>query len=95
MPSKKTRSQRSAKKRKTSPQRKTAVVAKLKGRTVRVPVRPGATPEERAEAAQYAQTLDRNAQIAYGKSLPPGATHQIEKDAEGHDVLIRKRFSAI
>jgi hypothetical protein len=95
MATKKARSRRSTKKRTASPKQKAHVVAHLKGRPVRVRVRPDATKQDRQEAAQYAQTLDSNDQIAHGKSLTPGTTHQIEKDSEGKEVLVRKRFSSI
>jgi hypothetical protein len=54
------------------------------------------SPEELAEATHFVETLEANGQIAHGPGpLPPGATHRIEVDEEGHRVLKRKRFSAI
>lgn len=54
-----------------------------------------ATRAERAEAVQYVRTLDANRQIARGKTLTPGTTHKVERDAKGRKILVRKRFSAI
>ena len=54
-----------------------------------------ATSTDRAEAAQYVETLKANRQIARGKTLTPGTTHQVERDAKGRKILVRKRYSAI
>jgi hypothetical protein len=54
------------------------------------------SPEEIAEAQRYVDTLEANQQIAHEPGpLPPGATHQIETDAEGRRILKRKRFAGI
>jgi len=53
------------------------------------------TAVARLQRAQFAQTLERNQQIAPGNALTPGTTHKIEKDAAQHDTLVRKRFSSI
>lgn len=81
-------------KAKKKPKKKT-VVARTKRGPVRVRVSAKATTEERAEAVLYVETLDANAQIAHGKSLTPGTTHQVKTDAKGKKTLIRKRYSAI
>jgi hypothetical protein len=53
-------------------------------------------PEALAEAAKVVETLEANQQLAYAPGpLPPGATHQLETDAEGRWLLKRRRFSAI
>ena len=83
------------KKRVAARKRKTTAVARLQRGAVRVRVPADATPQDREEAAQFAQTLERNQQIAPGNALTPGATHKIEKDAAQHDTLVRKRFSSI
>ena len=75
--------------------KKKTVVARTKRGPVRVRVSAKATREERAEAVLYVETLDANAQIAHGKSLTPGTTHQVKIDAKGKKTLIRKRYSAI
>jgi hypothetical protein len=62
---------------------------------VRVRLPKDATPEGRADAAHYVKTLDANRQIARGKTLTPGTTHKVERDAKGKQILVRKRFSAI
>lgn len=87
----KKKTQRGAAKQK----RKTTVVARTKRGPVRVRLSAKATAEERAEAVLYVETLDANAQIAHGKSLTPGTTHQVKTDARGKKTLIRKRYSAI
>jgi hypothetical protein len=52
-------------------------------------------PEEIAEANQFVEMLEANEQIAYGPGpLPPGATHQVVTDQQGHRILKRMRFSA-
>lgn len=49
-----------------------------------------------AEAASYVATLEANRQIASSPDKEePGTTHAIERDAEGHRRLVRKRFSAV
>jgi hypothetical protein len=50
--------------------------------------------QSRAEAAHYVKTLEANRQIAHGKELTPGATHQIVTDAKGKKTLVRRRYSA-
>lgn len=56
-----------------------------------------APPDEEAlaEAASYLASLVANLRIARepGKA-PPGATHQIETDAEGRKRLVRMRYTA-
>lgn len=48
------------------------------------------------EATDHLRTLIDNQQLAAGAgTIAPGATHQIEVDAEGRRCLKRKRFSAI
>ena len=54
------------------------------------------TPEMLAEAKQFVETLEANRQIAREPgALPPGATHQIERDAQGRKRLVQKRVTAI
>ena len=37
-----------------------------------------------------------NRQLAdEGKRLPPGATHQVARDAQGRQQVVRRRFSAV
>jgi hypothetical protein len=82
--------------KKKQPKKKTAsVVARTKRGPVRVRIRAKATSEERAEAVLFVETLDANAQIAHGKSLTPGTTHQVKTDSKGKKILIRKRYSSI
>ena len=51
--------------------------------------------EALAEAASYVATLEAKGQIARDPGqAEPGATHAIERDAQGHRCLVRKRFSA-
>lgn len=87
----------SAKRKKRAPKqkRRTTVVARTKRGPVRVRVHAKATREERAEAVVFVETLDANEQIAHGKSLTPGTTHQVKTDSKGKKTLIRKRYSAI
>lgn len=84
-----------SKKKAAKQARRTSVVARTKRGPIRVRVSAKATAEERAEAVLYVETLDANAQIAHGKSLTPGTTHQVKTDAKGKKTLIRKRYSAI
>ncbi|MFL6231718.1 MAG: hypothetical protein ACJ76N_01150 [Thermoanaerobaculia bacterium] len=52
--------------------------------------------DEAAEGAYYLETLKANRRIAGpGEPLDPGQTHQIETDEKGHEILRRKRFSAV
>ena len=58
----------------------------------------GVEPEadEAAEGAYYLETLKANRRIAGpGEPLGPGQTHPIETDEKGHQILRRKRFSAV
>lgn len=82
-------------KAKKKQKKKTTVVARTKRGPVRVRVRAKATREERAETVVFVETLDANAQIAHGKTLTPGTTHQVKTDSRGKKVLIRRRYSAI
>ena len=51
---------------------------------------------DKAEQAQFIETLKANRQLApEGQPLPPGATHQITTDAQGRKRVVRRRFSAI
>ena len=79
----------------TKPKRRTSVVARTKRGPIRVRLSAKATAEERAEAVLYVETLEANRQIAHGKSLTPGTTHQVKTDSKGKKTLIRKRYSAI
>ena len=72
-----------------------SIVARTKSGRVRVRVPADATPQDRVEAAHFVRTLDANQQIAHGKSLTPGTTHQVATDSKGKKILVRKRFSAI
>jgi len=48
------------------------------------------------EAVHFVQTLEDNQQIQHEPGpLKSGKTHQVETDAQGNKLLIRKRFSAI
>ena len=53
------------------------------------------SPAAVADAARYIKTLRNSGQLAAaGERAPaPGVTHQIERDAQGRQVLRRKRFS--
>src|SRR6516225_8563724 len=57
----------------------------------------GGTPDPAAvaDAARYVKTLRDSGQLAAAGEQPPasGLTHQIERDAQGRQVLRRKRFS--
>lgn len=83
------------KKKAAKQKRRTSVIARTKRGPVRVRVSAKTTREERAEAVLYVETLDANAQIAHGKSLTPGTTHQVKTDSKGKKVVVRKRYSAI
>jgi hypothetical protein len=48
----------------------------------------------RAEAAHYAKTLEANRQIAHGKRLTPGTTHQLVTGPKGKRIVVRRRYSA-
>lgn len=53
-------------------------------------------PAAVADAARYMKTLRDSGQLAIAGGTPArGATHQIERDAQGRQVLRRKRFSII
>jgi hypothetical protein len=82
-------------KAKKKSKKKVTIVARTKRGRVRVRLRAHAGPEERADAAHYVATLDANRQIAHGKTLTPGTTHKVERDAKGKKTLVRKRFSAL
>jgi hypothetical protein len=75
--------------------KKVSMVARTKRGPVRVRLPANATSDERAEAAQFVDTLDANKQIARGKTLTPGTTHKIQTTAKGKKILVRKRFSAL
>ena len=75
--------------------KKVSMVARTKRGPVRVRLPANATSDERAEAAQFVDTLDANKQIARGKTLTPGTTHKILTTAKGKKTLVRKRFSAL
>jgi hypothetical protein len=83
------------KKKAAKQKRRTSVVARTKRGPVRVRVSAKATAEERAETVLFVETLDANAQIAHGKTLTPGTTHQVKTGPKGKKTLIRKRYSAI
>jgi hypothetical protein len=53
--------------------------------------------DEAREARIFERSLREHGQLAEqdAEELPPGATHHVEKDDEGHDVVRRDRFSAI
>ena len=53
-----------------------------------------ATPQSRAEEASYLKTLEATRQIAHGKELTPGTTHQMVTDSKGKKILVRRRYSA-
>lgn len=58
----------------------------------------GDTPQPAAvaDARRYMKTLRDSGQLAVsGGTSARGATHQIERDAQGRQVLRRKRFSII
>jgi hypothetical protein len=84
-----------AKKGKQRKKKTVSVAARTKRGPVRVRVPAKATRVERAEAVLFVETLDANAQIAHGKSLTPGTTHQVKSDSKGKKTLSRKRYSAI
>jgi hypothetical protein len=52
------------------------------------------TKQSRAEAAHYAKTLEANRQIAHGKKMTPGTTHQMVTGAKGKKIFVRRRYSA-
>jgi hypothetical protein len=48
------------------------------------------------EEAYFLETLEANKQISRQPgALPPGATHQVERDESGNERVVRKRFSAL
>ena len=53
------------------------------------------TKQSRAEEAHYKKTLKANRQIAHGKKMTPGTTHQLVTGAKGKKTLVRRRYSAI
>jgi hypothetical protein len=81
-------------KRPTTKKKTASVVARTRRGRVRARVPANATPEARAEAVLYVQTLDVSGQIAHGKTLTPGTTHAVERDSKGKKTLVRKRYSA-
>jgi hypothetical protein len=52
--------------------------------------------DEAREKRGFERSLREHGQLAEQgvEELPPGATHQVETDDEGREVLRRKRFSA-
>jgi len=50
--------------------------------------------KSRAEAAHYVKTLEANRQIAHGKQLTPGTTHQLVTGPKGRKIVVRRRYSA-
>jgi hypothetical protein len=52
------------------------------------------TKQSRAEAAHFVKTLKANRQIARGKTMTPGTTHQVVTGAKGKKILVRRRYSA-
>ena len=89
------RSSPKATKRAATMKKTVSIVARTKRGRVLVRVPADATPQDRVEAVHFVRTLDANQQIAHGKSLTPGTTHQVTTDAKGKKILVRKRFSAI
>jgi hypothetical protein len=75
--------------------KKVSIVARTKRGPIRVRLPASATRDERAEAAQFVDTLNANKQIARGKTLTPGTTHKIQTSAKGKKTLVRKRFSSL
>jgi hypothetical protein len=67
---------------------------KAKKKTPKTKAR-SATTQSRAEAAHYVKTLEANRQIAHGKKMTPGTTHQMVTGAKGKKTLVRRRYSAI
>jgi hypothetical protein len=56
----------------------------------------GAGAADRKEAEHFVEVLDANKQLSRGSgALPPGATHQTEKDDSGNSRVVRKRYSSI
>ena len=55
----------------------------------------GGTPDSAAvaDATRYVKTLRDSGQLAAAGEPASGLTHQIERDAQGRQVLRRKRFS--
>ncbi|HET9244478.1 MAG TPA: hypothetical protein VFO15_01625 [Xanthobacteraceae bacterium] len=55
----------------------------------------GGTPDPAAvaDAARYVKTLRDSGQLAAAGEPASGLTHQIERDAQGRQVLRRRRFS--
>lgn len=55
--------------------------------------------EEEAQAARAAEErflrdlAERGEVVPEGTELPPGATHETQVDAEGHQTVHRRRFS--
>ena len=55
-----------------------------------------ATEADRQEEAHFLETLEANKQVSRQPgALPPGATHQVERDESGNERVVRKRFSAL
>jgi hypothetical protein len=75
--------------------KKVSIAVRTRRGPVQVRVPADATPEERAEAAQFVETLEANRQIARGKTLTPGTTHQVVPSAKGKKTLVRKRYSGV
>jgi hypothetical protein len=58
--------------------------------------RRSASAADRREEASFRKTLEANDQLAREPGrLPPGATHQVECDESGKELVVRKRFSAL
>ncbi len=65
-----------------------------KGLQLQLPAK--ASAADRREAAHFVETLDANMQLSREPGpLPPGATHQVERDKSGNKRLVRKRYSAL
>jgi len=68
----------------------------MKQRKSKSTVRAPRTEVDKAEQAEFIETLKANRQLVpEGEPLPPGATHQIVTDAQGRKRVVRRRFSAI
>lgn len=57
-------------------------------------MKPKQKTKKAREAASYIKTLKANRQIARGKKLTPGTTHQMITDSKGKKILVRRRYSA-
>jgi hypothetical protein len=69
--------------------------AKSPTKALQIQLPANASAADRREAAHFVETLEANKQLSRAPGpLPPGATHQVERDESGNEQVVRKRYSA-